>query len=145
MKIEAAGRTWVVDAHEVTEGSAAAHGCWEVSFTRPEREFDRVDIRWIPRPERMTERVARQLFELAGERLWRDPRTEVIYRVQLLDEGGPAGDADPSGGRMLIRFRTSNGSGTVPYELACPLGCASDGQLESLVDLASPDLRGASA
>jgi hypothetical protein len=145
MKIKAGGQTWVVDAHEVMEGTAAARSCWEVSFTHPEREWDRVEIRWIPRPERMTESDARTLFELAGERLWRDGRTGIIYRVQLVDEGGPGGDADLTTGRMLVRFRTANGTGTVPYDLACPLGFATDRQLETLADEAIARIRGAPA
>lgn len=145
MKIKAGGQMWLVDAHEVTEGTAAAKSCWEVSFTRPEREWDRVEIRWIPRPERMTEKVAKTLFELAGERLWRDPRTGVIYRVQLVDEGGPGEDADLTKGRMLVRFRTSEGTGTAPYDLTFPLGFASDGDLELLADRAIANMEGASA
>jgi hypothetical protein len=145
MQIEAGGRTWVVDAHEISEGSAAARSCWEVSFTQPERDFERVEMRWIPRPEQLTESVARTLFELAGERLWRDPRSGLIYRIQLVDEGGPEGDADPSTGRILVRFRTSKGSGTTPYELDCPLGLASDSALASLADRALAKIRGAPA
>jgi hypothetical protein len=145
MQIRAGGRTWVVDAHEVCEGSLAARSCWEVSFTEPERAFERVEMRWIPRPERLTENVARTLFELAGERLWRDPRNGLIYRIQLVDEGRPGDDADLSGGRMLVRFRTATGSGTTPYDLGCALGLAGDSALATLADRAFARIRGAPA
>jgi hypothetical protein len=144
MQITAGGRTWVVDAHEVGEGGLSAR-CWEVSFTQPERASERVEMRWIPRPERLTESVARTLFELAGERLWRDPRSGVVYRIQLVDEGSPGDDTDLSSGRMLVRFRTGAGSGTVPYDLACPLGLASDRALATLADRAFARIRGAPA
>jgi hypothetical protein len=145
MQITAGGRTWVVEAHEVNDGSEAARSCWQVSFTQPERAFERVEMRWIPRPERLTETVARTLFELAGERLWRDPRSGVIYRIQLVDEGSPGDDADLSSGRMLVRFRTATGSGTAPYDLDCPLGLASDRALAALADRALAKIRGAPA
>jgi hypothetical protein len=145
MQITAGGRTWVVDLHEVGEGSLAARSCWEVSFTQPERAFERVEMRWIPRPERLTEHFARTLFELAGERLWRDPRSGLVYRIQLVDEGSPGDDADLSAGRMLVRFRTATGSGTASYDLDCPLGLASDQALATLADRAFSKLRGAPA
>jgi len=145
MRIKAGGQTWVVDAHEISEGSAAARSFWEVSFTQPERDWERVEMRWIPRPGRLTETVARALFELAGERLWRDPRTHLIYRIQLVDEGGPGQDADLSAGRMMVRFRTSKGSGTTVYNLDRPLGLASDSELGMLADRALARIRGAPA
>ena len=145
MQIRAGGQTWVVDAHEIAEGSAAARSCWEVSFTQPERDWERVEMRWIPRPERLTESDARTLFELAGERLWRDPRTGVIYRIQLVDDGGPDEDADGVSGQVLARFRTAKGSGTTLYDLGCPLGIASDRELGVLADRALLKLRGANA
>jgi hypothetical protein len=145
MQIRAGGQTWVVDAHEIAEGSAAVRSCWEVSFTQPERDWERVEMRWIPRPERLTESVARTLFELAGERLWRDPRTGVIYRIQLVDDGGPDEDADLGAGTVLARFRTAKGSGTTLYDLDCPLGLATDRALGGLADRALQKVRGASA
>ena len=145
MQIKAGGQTWVVDAHEVSEGSAAARSCWEVSFTQPERDSERVEMRWIPRPGHLTESVARTLFELAGERLWRDPRTGVIYRIQLVDDGGPDEEAALMSGRVLARFRTAKGSGTTVYDLDCPLGLADDRALGVLADRALTKVRGASA
>jgi hypothetical protein len=46
---------------------------------------------------------------------------------------------------MLVRFRTASGSGTVPYDLSCPLGFATNQQLEALADRAIARIRGAPA
>jgi hypothetical protein len=144
MEIRAGGHNWVVEAREIGE-PGAAQASWEVRFESREREGERVEMRWIPCPERLTEGVARRLFELAGERLWRDSRTGMIYRIQLIDEGGPGDDADLAGGLMLARFRTSTGTTTVPYDVGRPLGLASDGELEALADQAFAQIGGASA
>jgi hypothetical protein len=145
MEIRAGGRRWVVDARQVASGSEAARACWNLSFTHAESDGERVELRWIPRPEHLTETVARRLFELAGERLWRDPRSGMIYRIQLVDEGGPGDDADLAHGRMLARFRTGSGAGTVEYDLGRPLGLASDAELQALADRALEGIRGVSA
>src|SRR6186997_1080597 len=134
MEIRAGGQRWLVEAREISGEKGAAQVSWEVRFEHHEREGERVEIRWIPCPERLTEGVARRLFELAGERLWRDSRTGMIYRIQLIDEGGPGDDSDLSGGRILARFRTVNGVATVPYDVERPLGMATDAELESLAD-----------
>jgi len=145
MEIRAGGLRWLVEAREIAGKTGAALASWEVRFEHREREGERVEIRWIPCPERLTEGVARRLFELAGERLWRDSRTGMIYRIQLIDEGGPGDDSDLSGGRMLARFRTASSTATVPYDVERPLGMATDAELESLADHAFARFRGASA
>ena len=145
MEIRAGGRKWLVEPHEIEEGGAAVHGFYEVSFRRPEAEQDRVEMRWVPRSERLTETVAQRLFELAGERLWRDSRSGAIYRIHLVDEGRPGDDADPAEGRMLVHFRTAGGSATVPYDLDHPLGLATDPELEELADRVQERVRGVSA
>ena len=142
MEIRAGGRRWVVEAHDVEEGSAGTLGYCEVSFTPFEGEEDRVEMRWIPRPERLTEAVARRLFELAGERLWRDGRTGAIYRIHMVDEGRPGDDSEMSEGRILVQFRTASVAGTIPYDLDHPLGLATDRELEELSDRVQPQLQG---
>ena len=142
MEIRAGGRKWLVDAHEMQGGAGAQTSLWEVSFRSSETADDRVEMRWIPRPERLTESVARRLFELAGERLWRDGRTGTIYRIHLVDEGRPGDDAVLGGGRLLVRFRTGPASGAAPYELDHPLGLATNEELEALADQAEPHLDG---
>ena len=132
MEIQAGGQKWLVEEHDATEESATARGFYGVTFRRPDREQDHVEMRWIPRPQRLTESVARRLFELAGERLWRDPDSGVIYRIQLVTEGEQGDDRYGSGGTIMARFRTGVGTGTVRYDVACPLGLASDAQLQSL-------------
>ena len=144
MEIRAGGRRWLVEAHAVMGGDAGS-ASWEISFHSPERENDRVEMRWIPRPERLTESVARRFFELAGERLWRDGRTGAIYRIHLVDEGRPGDDADPGEGRLLVQLRTGATSGTVPYELDHSLGLATDAELAELADRVQPCLEGIDA
>jgi hypothetical protein len=145
MEIKAGGHWWRVEARETQSPKGGVQASWEVRFEHGEREGDRVEMRWIPCPERLTEREARKLFELAGERLWRDRRSGMIYRIQLVDEGGPGDDSDLSGGTMLARFRTSIGTTTVPYDLGRPLGLATDAELETLADLAFSRFEGAPA
>jgi hypothetical protein len=142
MQIEAGGRTWIVDAHETTSNEHAATTSWEIRFTPPERVTEYVEMRWIPRPERLTERVARRLFELAGERLWRDPRSAVVYHIQLVDESGSDEDGDLAIGNMMARFGTASGAGMTRYELDRPLGLASDGELQAMADRALGRRRG---
>lgn len=142
MEIRAGGRRWLVDAHEVEEKGAAAQGFWEVSFRHPEGDEDRVEMRWIPRPTRLTEEVARRLFELAGERLWRDARTGVIYRIHLLCEDRPGDDVDLAEGILRIHFWTGGGSGTTTYDLDRPLGLATDEELSRLADRALEHIPG---
>jgi hypothetical protein len=144
MEIRAGGQKWRVEARETQGARGEVQASWEVRFDG-EREGDRVEIRWIPCPERLTEGVARKLFELAGERLWRDRRSGMIYRIQLVDEGGPDDDSDLSEGRMMARFRTSIGTTTVPYDVGRPLGLATDAELEALADLAFSSFEGAPA
>jgi hypothetical protein len=75
--------------------------------------------------------AARRLFELAGERLWRDPRTGVIHRVVLEDGPGELPDVP-----LVVRFTTAAGSGMTRYDLSVPLGMADDPALERLLDRA---------
>jgi hypothetical protein len=145
MEIRAGGQRWRVEARETQSAKGEVQASWEVRFEHGEREGERVEMRWIPCPERLTEGEARRLFELAGERLWRDRRTGMIYRIQLVDEGGPGDDSDLSGGRMLARFRTAIGTTTVPYEVGRPLGLATDEELEALADLAFSRIEGVPA
>jgi hypothetical protein len=145
MEIRAGGQKWRVEARETKGAGEDVQASWEVRFEHGEREGERVEMRWIPCPERLTEGVARKLFELAGERLWRDRRTGMIYRIQLVDEGGPGDDLDLSAGTMLARLRTSIGTTTVPYEVGRPLGLATDAELEALADLAFARFEGAPA
>jgi hypothetical protein len=144
MQIEAGGRTWIVETHP-SPADGGARASWEIRFTPAEHAAEYVGMRWIPRPERLTERVARRLFELAGERLWQDPRSGVIYRIQLVDESGPGGDTDLGAGRMMARFRTAAGGGTTRYDLDRPLGLATDRELQTMADRALPGGRGAPA
>lgn len=124
MEIRAGGKIWQVETQQ-------ADGFCGVVFRDPTDRDQRVAIGWVPAPGHLTPAAARWLFELAGERLWRDPRTGVAHRVLL--EDGP----DEIGGPALfVRFATSAGSGSTPYDLDVPLGMADDGALERLLDRA---------
>jgi len=137
MEITAGGRTWVVEAHDVEGGGPAADAYCEITFRRPERREDRVAMRWVPRPERLTEPIARRLFELAGERVWQDRRTGSTYRLFMSDEALPEEDDAPGAGRIVVRFQTPAGGVTTRYPLERPLGLASDEELEGLLDAAA--------
>jgi hypothetical protein len=141
VEIRVGGRRWIVNVSPSNLPDEREVPSWEVSFSGPDGPSDRVEMRWIPRPERLTENMARKLFELAGERLWQDTRTGVIYRIQLVDEGEPGDDADPTGGRMCVRFRTGTGTATVRYDLSRPLGMATDVELQALADEAFGKIR----
>ena len=145
MEIHAGGQKWLVEAHDAKEESAAARGFCGVTFRRPDREGDKVEMRWIPRPQRLTETVAKRLFELAGERLWRDRDSGVIYRIQLVTEGDPGDDRYGTGGTIMARFRTGATTGTVRYDIACPLGLATDAELQALAARALARTVGADA
>lgn len=124
MEIRAGGKIWEVETQQ-------AEGFCGVTFRDPADRDQRVAIGWVPARGRITSAAARRLFELAGERLWKDPRTGVVHRVLL--EDGP----DQIGGPVLsVRFATGAGAGSTLYDLEVPLGMASDEALERLLDRA---------
>lgn len=133
MRIQAAGKTWVVEEHELRGDSVGGERFYDISFRNEEDEDDLVQARWVVRPRSLTDGVARALFELAGERLWRDPRDGSIYRIEL-DSPPAGGEEEPD--TLVARFRSEEGSVTVLYESELPLGAASDERLMELLDRA---------
>ncbi len=142
MRIRAGGRTWRVEAADAATLGSDARGRFCVVSFRPEGPDEARDegvaMRWVPRPPRLTEKLARRLFHLAGERRWRDPRNGALYQVFLeeptspFDEGLPPGKA----GALSVRFVSTDGSFSTPYDLTDPLGLARHHELEALLDRA---------
>lgn len=133
MRIEAAGKTWVVEEHELRGDSVGGERFYDISFRNEEDDGDLVQARWVVRPRSLTDGIARALFELAGERLWRDPRDGGVYRIEL-DSPPAGGEEEPA--TLVARFRSDEGSVTVLYESELPLGAASDERLMELLDRA---------
>jgi hypothetical protein len=128
MEIRAAGRVWDVETAASRSIAAGEDFCGVVFRDRADREAE-VAIGWVPRA-RLTSYQATRLFQLAGERLWRDPRTEVIHRVLLEDAADGVGDS------LSVRFQTAAGSCATRYDLTVSLGMAEDEDLARLLDRA---------
>jgi hypothetical protein len=138
MEIRAGGRVWDVETSASRSIAAEQDFCGIVFRDRADREAE-VAIGWVPRA-RLTTYAATRLFQLAGERLWRDPRTAVIHRVVIEDA------TDEVGGSLQVRFQTAAGSHQTRYDLEVSLGMAGDEDLARLLDRAlrrGPGRRGA--
>lgn len=135
MRIEAAGKTWIVEERELAPGIAVApERFFGVTFRRDGHDEDIVQVRWVIKPERLTSREARELFEVAPVRLWRDPRDGAVYRVSLESSAGDGGDGAPVG--ETLTFQAENGSVSTEYGVAHPLSFATDAELVELLDRA---------
>lgn len=134
MRIQAAGKTWVVEEHALRGDSVGGERFYDVSFRNEADESDLVQARWVVWPRRLTDGIARALFELAGERLWSDPRDGTVYRIEL-DSPVTSGDEDELAD-LVARFRWELGVASVRYEADLPLGAASDERLMELLDRA---------
>jgi hypothetical protein len=131
MEIQAGGKVWDVETRaENPLGTEGEEFCGVTFRDRSDRDGE-VAIGWVPRSGRLTLYAAKRLFELAGERLWRDPRTGVIHRVLLED-----GPEDLPDAPLVIRFATAAGSGSTRYDLNVPVGMADDEALGRLLDRA---------
>lgn len=132
MRIEAGGKRWIVQERELPDTEGGERFC-DVAFRNEELDDDLVQIRWVVKPRRMTEDVAHALFELAGERLWRDPEDGMVHRIQLEAQGM----GDPAEGEELPAplavFQSETGRYETPYDLDVPLGAAPDEALASLL------------
>jgi hypothetical protein len=135
VQIEAAGKTWIVEEQELERGFGSG---WDrlsgVTFQNADREPDRLFVRWVLTPERLTPRLAQELFELAAVRLWQDPRDARPYQLHLETQTAPPA----RGGALLeaIRFESEDGEAEAPWTLGKPLGWASDAELMDLLDRA---------
>ncbi|MBW3534137.1 MAG: hypothetical protein KY453_02795 [Gemmatimonadetes bacterium] len=135
MRIEAAGKTWIVEERELAPGITVAPGrFFGVTFRREGHDEDIVQVRWVIKPTPLTSREARELFEVAPVRLWRDPRDGAVYRLSLESSAADGGD----GGAVTetLTFQTEEGSVSTAYRAGHPLSFASDSELVELLDRA---------
>ncbi len=123
-----------MEEREFAPGISAAPGrFFGVTFRREGHDEDIVQVRWVIKPDTLTSNQARELFEAAPVRLWRDSRDGVVYRVSL--ESGSA-DGSAAGVGSTVSFQSEEGTLTTEYVLARALGLASDAELQALVDRA---------
>ena len=131
MEIHAGGKIWDVEMRAARPIGGDGEEFLGVTFRDRSDRDGEVAIGWVPRAGRLSNYAMHRLFELAGERLWRDPRTGVIHRVMLED-----GPDDLPEAPLVVRFMTAAGSGVTRYDLAVPLGVADDQALGRLLDRA---------
>jgi len=136
MQIEAGGKTWIVEERELASGlSHGSQRFFGVSFRNAEYDSDILQVRWVMKPDVLTPRIARDLFDIAGIRTWTDPRDGHEYRLHL--ETRPPAAADSSQRALeTLRFQSQEGTAETPWTLAKPLGFASDQELTRLLDRA---------
>lgn len=134
MRIQAAGKTWVVEEHELRGDSVGGERFYDISFRNEADEGDLVQARWMVRPRRLTDGIARALFELAGERLWKDPRDGSVHRIEL--DSPAAGGEEDEPAELVAHFRSERESPSARYDSELPLGAASDERLMEILDRA---------
>lgn len=135
MRIQAAGKTWVVEEHELRGDSVGGERFYDVSFRNEADEGDLVQARWMVRPRRLTDGIARALFELAGERLWKDPRDGTVHRIEL-DSPAAGGEEEDEPAELVAHFRSERETASARYDSELPLGAASDERLMEILDRA---------
>lgn len=147
MQIDVDGRTWTVEQREASTLVAETGRRFCALRFRPEdAEGDEgVEMKWVPRPRRLTPHMAERLFHLAGERRWTDPRDGTRYQVVL--ESGPwPGDEGPAEiPSVMVRFVSPEGSVATAYEVDRPLGLATPDELAAHLDRAAGKSEGATA
>ena len=137
MRIEAAGKTWIVEEQVLARASwADADRFSGVTFRNADTSADELQVRWVLRPDRLTPSLARELFEIAGVRTWRDPRDGRTYELQLESNTFAPSDGGPVA-LETVRFDSQGFSGEAPWTLSMPLGWATDQELMRLLDRAS--------
>ena len=127
MEIRVGGRVWDVETAASRSLESGEDFCGITFRDRSDLESE-VAIGWVPTAARLTSASAARLFELAGERHWRDPRTGVVHRVVLEDRG------EEPGAPLGVSFQTAAGSYSTPYDLQVALGMAEDQDLERLLE-----------
>jgi hypothetical protein len=136
--IEAAGKTWIVEEQDLTRTFwASGERLSGVTFRSLDYASDELYVRWVLTPEHLTDRLAQELFEIAGTRAWRDPRDSRVYEVQLDTTGSLRNESGKGPAPLeVIRFRAGAVEAATPWTLAKPLGWATDAELMSLLDRA---------
>ena len=139
MLIQAAGKTWIVEEQELTRSLWAGGDRFSgVTFRNLDYSTDELYVRWVLRPERLTPRIAQELFEIAGVRVWKDPRDARVYELQLdANVSLPPGSAERCASSLeVVRFRSPDDEAEAPWTCGKPLGWATDAELMSLRDRA---------
>lgn len=136
MRIEAAGKTWIVEERELAPGVGTGGTFYGITFRNPGRDTDILQVRWVLKPRRMTSRVARELFDMAGVRLWRDGRDGEMYRIYLESVGPEPVPGAPAPLLQSVCFQSSRGTVTARWPANLGLGFASDQELTELLDRA---------
>jgi hypothetical protein len=140
VRIEAGGKTWIVEQRELARASWAGNDRFSgVTFRNADYDAEGLQVRWVLRPERLTPSLARELFEIAGVRLWRDPRDLSAYRLHLESNTAHSGRVGRPMPLETIRFQSQDTIAEAPWTLDKPLGCASDAELMKLLDDALED------
>lgn len=141
MLIEAAGKTWVVEQQELSRSLWGEHErVSEVTFRNLDYATDELSVRWVLSPERLTPRLAEELFELAGTRTWRDPRDSRIYHLVIEANSIPSRSTEPTPVEAVL-FKSGGIEVAAPWTLAKPLGWATDSELIRLLDQAVREAR----
>lgn len=140
MRIEAAGKTWIVEEQELDRDSWAGGDRFsEVTFRNADYDFDQLHVSWVLSPECLTPRLAQELFEIAGVRHWRDPRDARAYRLHLETVAKASSRPGRPASVEAIRFHVEGDAFQAPWTLGKPLGWASDAELMALLDRALED------
>jgi hypothetical protein len=135
--IEAAGKTWIVEEQELARSAWSGEERFAgVTFRNTDYAAEELYVRWVLRPERLTMRLAEELFEIAGQRAWRDPRAARLYRLHLEANTGASARAGAPAPLEAIRFEWEEGAVEAPWTLGKPLGWATDNELTRLLDQA---------
>ena len=134
MRIEAAGKTWIVEEQALGRGNVSGlDRVSGVTFRNANHEPDQLHVRWVLTPEHLTPSLARELFELAAVRNWQDPRDARPYQLDLETQPGTGADGAPTA-LEAVRFQSGEAVIEAPWTLDKPLGCASDAELIALLD-----------
>jgi hypothetical protein len=137
--IQAAGKTWIVEEQELTRSLWAGGDRFSgVTFRNLDYSTDELYVRWVLRPERLTPGLAQELFEIAGVRVWKDPRDARVYELQLDTHVSlPADSAERCTSSLeVVRFRSAEDEAEAPWTCGKPLGWATDAEIMSLRDRA---------
>jgi hypothetical protein len=141
VRIEAAGKTWIVEERELERGFASGGDRFSgVTFRNADHDPDQLYVRWVRSPAQLTPRLAKELFEIAAVRQWQDPRDARPYRLHLESHTASSDGAGPAA-LEAVRFQSEGAAIEAPWTLGKPLGWASDDELMALLDHALEDER----
>jgi hypothetical protein len=134
VRIEAAGKTWIVEEQELEHGLGSGRDRLSgVTFRNADHDPDQLHVRWVLTPDRLTPRLAKELFEIAAVRQWQDPRDDRPYELYLETHTTSSDGTGPTA-LEAVRFLSEGVVVEAPWTLGKPLGWASDDELMALLD-----------